>query len=75
MSAAALLLVASLGVAACEGASRNQQGNPDEQGAGSTPEKGQGTTANDTAPFRPGAAGSQNAGPSGPGADTTAKQP
>lgn len=39
--------------AGCEGGSRAQGGDPDQQGAGQTPEKGQGTAANDTAPHRP----------------------
>ncbi|HEX8696392.1 MAG TPA: hypothetical protein VF746_28495 [Longimicrobium sp.] len=49
----ALALVAAL-AAACEAGSRHQGGNPDEQRAGGSPERGQGTIANDTAPARPG---------------------
>ena len=47
-----LLLAAS--IAACEGASRQQGGDPDSQKSGGSPELGEGTIANDTAPHRPG---------------------
>ncbi len=66
--AAVLVLAAGVGVGACEGASKAQGGNPDEQGAQQYPEAGQGTAANDTTPHRPGAPGAENAGPAGPGA-------
>jgi hypothetical protein len=42
-------------LAACEGASRNQGGDPDSQKGGGSPEQGQGTIINDTTPHRPGA--------------------
>jgi hypothetical protein len=49
-----LTLAAGLALAACEAGSKAQNGNPDAQGAGQSPERGQGTVANDTAPARPG---------------------
>jgi hypothetical protein len=49
-----LLLAGAL--AACEGASKYQGGDPDQQGAGQADERGNNTLANDTAPARPGAA-------------------
>lgn len=50
-----MALAGVLALGACEGASREQGGDPDQQGAGQAPEEGQGTIANDTAPARPGA--------------------
>jgi hypothetical protein len=49
-----MALAGVLAVTACEGASSEQGGNPDQQGVGQAPERGQGTIANDTAPARPG---------------------
>lgn len=49
----ALALVAAL-AAACEGASRHQGGNPNEQQGGGSNERGQGTIVDDTSPARPG---------------------
>ena len=48
-----LLLVAAL--AACEAGSKYQGGDPDEQGAQGSEEKGINAAVNDTAPHRPGA--------------------
>lgn len=70
-----MALAGMLALAACEGASRSQGGDPDQQGAGQSPERGEGTVANDTAPARPGlgtpqqvppAAGQERAEPTEP---------
>ncbi|HEU0054807.1 MAG TPA: hypothetical protein VFQ39_16595, partial [Longimicrobium sp.] len=41
-------------LAACDGASKAQGGDSRNQGAGGSPETGQGTSINDTTPHRPG---------------------
>lgn len=49
-----LLVSGALGLGACEGASRHQGGDPDEQGLQGSEEQGRGAGVNDTTPHRPG---------------------
>jgi hypothetical protein len=70
-----IALAGALALGACEGASRSQGGDPDQQGAGQAPEEGQGTIANDTAPARPGAPSPLEVPPAAGRDDVNDKEP
>jgi len=70
-----MALAGTLALTACEGASRSQGGDPDQQGAGQSPERGEGTIANDTAPARPGVGSPQQVPPAAGNDDVNDKEP